>query len=1674
MNMAKARKFNAFSGVFTPSVLTIIGVIMYLRLPAIVGQAGLLYTLGIILVAHVISVTTSLSIASLATDKPVRTGGPYFIISRSMGLPIGGTLGLALFAGYAFSISLYLIGFSESFLHYWNFDTSINNIRLTGGIALIAITIITYISTSLALKSQFVIMAAIALSLLSIFLGKHDFTPETVNLKPLSDAAPFMVLFGIFFPAVTGFGAGISMSGDLKNPKKALPLGTLAAVGVGLVIYIGLSLFLSFTVDAGVLASNPQILFQISWVPALVVAGIWGATISSALGSILGAPRILQAIAIDKILPGIFARGTKQNNEPRNALWIVFAIAAGGIMIGDLNVIARIVSMFFITTYAFLNLAYAIESWSSPDFRPAFRIPRFVSIVGALSAFLVMILLDFLALAGATLVLGGVYFYLQRKQLLLESGDAWSSFWTNLAKKSLLRLSAHKDNERNWRPNIVLFSGGGMARPHLVELGLSLTGKLGALTDFELITGSTIGSHGGNLSSKKRAEWKSTYFTRQLKCSTVEEGIKTVTSIYGFSGFEPNTVLTGWSKSSESSAFLAELIKDFRIKNLNALFLDYDKEHGFGKKERIDIWWNGKGRHLTFSLNTLRFLLSDPTWRDARVRIMIVNSSTSITDSLYRNTNALLLDKRIKAEVKVIHDDFASRSLDEIISTHSAGTDLIMLGLTQKNMAQTQEYIEKVNRICALPSSVLLMRPSFEFEVVNFMDAISPKGTSPAISTTTTDIIPLPVMNIALVKNKVEKLDGELMQLAQVFCDQTIYPVTQHLQSVCSNLMDLSGRVFNGLQINAEYSPPNHQKKNRRSLNAYQSNLLRMVQRDHPAILQETGAIWQSGINGLLTALHQQINTTPEKLSIPYLLPNKKRETVVSYPFQKALSLFTETEIKTSVRQQLHDFEHLAKAMITDIQSIFFEISDILEKTYIENAGLTEDRKMRLLHLLQKMQAVCDEADHVAGASTTAILSACRATSIKVAGHLNSIERVKEARKQLKPIVAPQDKDLIEYAEHWSTGVMLLHNTFSLDLLTLSRKTLFKEAIVTGNTGVSALVKDALLSGQTKLIGHLKSALQHNTIDLTSVTFPDGFTITPLLSESYEKAVTVIHDLPEEIEVPESVYEDSRFIPFSGYSPVTIKVRKSAHYHSGALFFEQLYRDFEKVEVAVKKAMSGAREADSMLMFHVHNAENALEDGSSDELNAQLFSRLLKQVENEKGVIEDLIAHLHHDTSTYISDAFSPLYYHALGETGQESASGHQKRKNKHRLILWPVKQFGRLKNHANSLYIRLLHVSSRGVILSKTLFDTREQEDVPVHRLLDLVEELTPDPQKLTNIPVFYRNLMNSASKIPEDFWVDRPLEVQTLKAAYRRHQRGHGGAVLITGVNGAGKTALTRYAVNHIVVSPKTLWIKPPVAGSTQKDDLLAAFKSQSGNDAGFQEIFEMFPQHTTVVLDDIELWWERQSNGVEAMETILRLVRKYSHKVLFILNCNMHAYQVMDKLFPLHEQLLTKMHCSRFNTKDLQQMILRRHRSSGLPLSYLGSEDDQISRLTYSLLFHRHFNVSGGVPGVALNHWINNIKYADQEKIEIQKPCKRNPDILHDLNNDWLIVLALLVQHRVLNGAKLSRIMGNTVEQNKQLLTVIGNSGMIRKHRHGYYELNPFMEPLIVEACEMKGLI
>ncbi|MCF8332284.1 MAG: hypothetical protein K9H84_07520, partial [Bacteroidales bacterium] len=724
--MDKRKKFGAFAGVFTPSILTILGVIMYMRLGWVVGQAGLIGTLLIVLLAHVVSVSTGLSISSIATDKQVKEGGIYYMLSRSLGLPMGGAIGLALFVATALGISLYIVGFTENFLgievirSFLNLDTGLNSIRIVGTGVVIVLTLLGLISTSLVIRTQYIILGAIALSLISIFVGflwEPASNPETVLMFPATDSLPMATVFAVFFPAVTGFTAGVAMSGDLKNARKDIPRGTLGSIITGLIVYISLVLVMAFFMPRSVLLNDNNFLMHSAWIGGLVVAGIWGATLSSALGGILGGPRIMQAIALDKILPKFLAKGQGHNREPRAALIVTFLIAEAGILIGDLNAIAELVSMFYLTSYGFINLAYVLESWASSDFRPSMRIPHWVGILGFVITFGIMFQMNPLAMIISLVLMIGIYFILKRRELQLDLGDVWQSVWSAMARSSLHHMDRKGLEERNWRPNIILFSGGSQNRPYLIEFGKAMVGKHGLLSNFDLIEKQNENEKA--LTKHDQADKESTVdteikgiFSRKQTTTNVYDTITNIVENYGFAGVEPNTVLMGWARHTKDPDKFVQLLNDLQNLDMNILMIDYDKRKGFGNYKTIDVWWRGGASNSHLAIQLVKFLWLSEEWKESSIRIMIINPINDQKEIIRKETTEILNNLRIKAEIKIINNEIEHKPLYDIIRVESINSDLIFLGLPSFQEGQAKNYIENINILCQNIGTVVLVGAS--------------------------------------------------------------------------------------------------------------------------------------------------------------------------------------------------------------------------------------------------------------------------------------------------------------------------------------------------------------------------------------------------------------------------------------------------------------------------------------------------------------------------------------------------------------------------------------------------------------------------------------------------------------------------------------------------------------------------------------------------------------------------------------------------------------------------------------------------------------------------------------------------------------------------------------------------------------------------------------------------
>ena len=450
------KKYGTFEGVFKPTLLTILGAIMYLRTGWVVGNAGLIGGLIIILLAVSITLTTGLSIASIATNTRLGEGGPYGMISKSLGLEIGGSVGVPLFVSQALAVTMYIFGFWEGWLHLFPNHSPLI-VDLTAFLVVFAIA---YVSAALAFRVQYLVLASIILSLISIFASPLTWqSQQNLVLWGEFSGINFWGLFAVFFPATTGIMSGVNMSGELKNSRQNIPVGTLSAIGLSTLIYVVLCFWVSCVASPQELVNNYTILVDKALWGPLVLLGLLAATFSAAVSSLVGAPRILMALAKDGVIPwGNCLAKLARNGEPRRALRVSGLIALIALLLRDLNAIAPLITLFFLLTYATINLVVLIESsLGLMNFRPTLKLPFIVPLYGFIGCILAMLVIRPVLSLVAIGVVGGIYLRLVNLPKAKRPADVRSGIFAAIAQWAATQvIKLDLTNVRAWKPMLLV------------------------------------------------------------------------------------------------------------------------------------------------------------------------------------------------------------------------------------------------------------------------------------------------------------------------------------------------------------------------------------------------------------------------------------------------------------------------------------------------------------------------------------------------------------------------------------------------------------------------------------------------------------------------------------------------------------------------------------------------------------------------------------------------------------------------------------------------------------------------------------------------------------------------------------------------------------------------------------------------------------------------------------------------------------------------------------------------------------------------------------------------------------------------------------------------------------------------------------------------------------------
>jgi amino acid transporter len=699
-----------FGGVFTPSILTILGVIMYLRFGWVVGNVGLIGTLIIVSVSTFITFLTTLSIAAISTDQRVRIGGAYYMISRSLGIESGGAIGIPLYLAQALSVALYTVGFAESVVGVF----PMLNLKLVGMVTTVAVAILALVSAKAAIRAQYFIMFGILLSLLSLAFGS-PIEQSNIEMWGASgqNSAPFWTVFAVFFPAVTGIMAGVNMSGDLENPSKSIPRGTFAAIGVGYVIYMVLPIILANRADALTLINDPLIMRKLSYWGNAILIGVWGATLSSAVGSILGAPRVLQALARDGVLPRSMqwlGRGDGEDDTPRLGTMLTLVVALCAVYFGNLNVIAPVLTMFFLTTYGVLNVTAGIERLlGSPSFRPKFKVHWGLSILGAFGCVAVMFLINWIATIVAFIFVLIIFAWLERRELQSAWGDVRRGIWMAITRAGLMRMGVEKE-AKTWRPNPLVLSGAPTKRWHLIDLASSITHNRGITTIATVLTSDNITTQRRQSMENNIREFLEKRSVQGLVRVTPApnpfEGGKRLVDSYGLGALVPNTIILGDSQNEEVRDDYCGMIAHFYEQKRNTVIV-HGQEDGFGDRKQIDIWWGGLRGNGGLMMILAYLLQSSRSWWDVEVNIKMVVQSEKAAADAQKNISKIIDKIRTGANAKVLVAN--GRSFNEILHDSSQDADLVLMGMAEPDENFTAYYEGLQKRLEGLPTTILVL-----------------------------------------------------------------------------------------------------------------------------------------------------------------------------------------------------------------------------------------------------------------------------------------------------------------------------------------------------------------------------------------------------------------------------------------------------------------------------------------------------------------------------------------------------------------------------------------------------------------------------------------------------------------------------------------------------------------------------------------------------------------------------------------------------------------------------------------------------------------------------------------------------------------------------------------------------------------------------------------------------
>lgn len=703
--------------VFFTAISTILGAILFLRFGFAVGVLGFAGAILIILLGHSVTIPTALALSEIATNEKVEGGGEYFIISRSFGLNIGGTIGISLYFSQAISVAFYIIAFTEAFSPLFNYIHESIGIDLPRQVISIPSMILLALlilkkGASMGVKTLYLVVTILFISIFLFFVGKTGYQEQHL-FDPLEmrNMDRFFFVFAIVFPAFTGMTAGVGLSGDLKNPAKSIPLGTTLATLTGMVIYFFIVWKLDVSASPEDLTGNQLIMADIARYGKIIVPlGLAASTLSSAIGSILVAPRTLQALATDRSFPSrklnhFLSHGRGETREPFNATLITAVIALLFVALGSVNAVAQIISMFFMVTYGSICLiSFLYHFGADPSYRPSFRSKWYISLIGFLMAFGIMFKINsgyaLAALVTMTLIYIFVHFYHKDRQGVEAIFQA-AFFQINRNLQVYLQQAKKAQTTQKWRPSVVCISADSFERDKAFQVITWISERYGFGTYIHLVEG--YYSTETRLKAKEILDQlistsdrkHSNVYIDTLISPSYTSAIAQTIQIPGISGMENNMILFEFDKQNPEN--LHQIVDNYSLVRAG----DYDvcvlgsSTRPWRFKQGLHIWISPFDQENSNMMILLGYIITGhPDWKRGQIKLFAVTDKES-SDEVKQDLLEKIRTGRIpisQKNIEILERD-ANTPMKSLVNKHSFDAGLVMVGFLPEQIKHSRHEV---------------------------------------------------------------------------------------------------------------------------------------------------------------------------------------------------------------------------------------------------------------------------------------------------------------------------------------------------------------------------------------------------------------------------------------------------------------------------------------------------------------------------------------------------------------------------------------------------------------------------------------------------------------------------------------------------------------------------------------------------------------------------------------------------------------------------------------------------------------------------------------------------------------------------------------------------------------------------------------------------------------------